>query len=111
MRCPYCKTELPENSKFCDNCGQEITALDTGSQHSNNYWEDYQSKAAKADSDYQALVRQENDKLREKRKRILAAIICVVIVAASIISIKVFREKKMESLLNGLYLKKKMVFT
>lgn len=25
VKCPHCKTENVENSKFCQNCGQEIT--------------------------------------------------------------------------------------
>lgn len=99
MKCSYCNSELPENSRFCDNCGQEVSTQINRSGDSNTYWDDYQAKATKADKEYQVLVQQENDKLKGKRKKIIAAVISVVLIIASIVCIKVFREKKMESII------------
>lgn len=100
MKCPYCNSELPDNSRFCDKCGQEISTENSGSLNSNNYWEDYQSKTSKADSEYQALVQKENDKLRSKRKMVIAAIVAIVLVVAMIVVVNIIRKNDMKSIIS-----------
>lgn len=79
MRCPYCKTDLPENSKFCDNCGQEISIQSNSSLDSKRYWDDYQSKTSKDDKEYQELIKKENDKLKATRTKILIGISLLIV--------------------------------
>lgn len=100
MKCPYCRSELPDNSRFCDKCGQEISSQNSGSQNSQNYWEDYQSKTSKADNEYQAIVQKENDKLRSKRKMVIAAIVAIVLVVALIVVVNIIRENDMKSIIS-----------
>lgn len=100
MKCPYCSSELPDNSKFCDKCGQEIFTQNSSSQSSQNYWEDYQSKARKADNEYLAIIQKANNELKSKRKKVIVAIVAIIFIVAMIVSVNIIRENGRQSIIS-----------
>ena len=91
MRCPYCKSELQDGSKFCEKCGQEILTKNDSSQTSKNYWDEYQAQTQKEVEDYKIMVQKSKDEqVIEKKKRVLRVIAAsiIILIAASVIMIR-----------------------
>ena len=77
MQCPYCKKELAGNSTFCPHCGQIINHQEPTQAGSQNYWNEYNAKVDKAESERKAAEAEIIANRKSKRRMITAVLLSI----------------------------------
>lgn len=84
MICPYCKTDLPDGSPFCSNCGQTISKSGDQSSASSSYWSAVEKEVAR---DEKIRTDAENELLQKQKRKnraVIASLIALGIVGVII---------------------------
>lgn len=87
MRCPYCQTEIEDNSSFCVKCGQAINQTDYVLKESNAYWSIAAEDQKKNDDQYQRMLETKKQNARNAASKRIGIVIAAVVALALVVSI------------------------
>lgn len=94
MICPFCKHEIPDNTKFCPNCGQTVVQQSEQNGTSASYWRTVESEAVRDNEIRRDAENKAIDERRKKRHMMIGCLVGVGIVALLICYFTIIRPEQ-----------------
>lgn len=102
MKCPYCNSELPDNSNFCDKCGQPIPKASNYAENTDKiqkYWNDVDTLTdANENQRLKAIYKkksEEKEKTTAATRNIIVAVAVIALIVISAVSLNANSQKRL----------------
>lgn len=86
MQCPYCKSEIEDNTMFCPNCGQIIQQQSDGNALK-NYWSEYKRNADSFEEQIKKDVQDDKKKTWSSKYTIVIIVLIFVVGIGAIVRV------------------------